>query len=113
MAVQMAVYSPTVQKRAAELVAKADKWAEGHDLKTGMRFVTFTSNQAPKAGEPLVLYYTRIDGRGCTCPAARKSRTGRCHHKLACQIVTERVQEQAARKPLKTYEEVYGLVDAF
>lgn len=91
-----AVYSKSVQQRAAELVAKADKWAEGVDNRTGVRFITFTSSREPKAGEKAVYYHTRIDGRGCTCPAARKSRTGRCCHQLAAQTVAERAQEQAA-----------------
>ena len=117
MAIQLAAYSKAVQDRAMELVAKADKWAEGVELTTGRRFVTFASSREPKPGEQPVYYRTAFNGKGCTCPAARKSRAGRCCHQLAAQIVTERVQDAAAI-PTKRYEDFWvgtgmELTDAF
>lgn len=108
------MYSKSVQKRVDELLAVADRWAEGVDLKTGVRFVTFASSRPPKDGEPMVVYRTRLDGKpgACTCPGARKSKTGRCCHGLACRAYTQRVQEQAA-KPTKLYEDYYGNEDSF
>jgi hypothetical protein len=110
MAVQMASYSKAVQQRVDELLAVSDKWAKGVCKQTGQQYNVFASSSTPG-----VFYRTRFDGRpgGCTCPAARKSRSGNCCHLLAVRTVTERVQEQAARKPLKTYEELFGNSEAF
>lgn len=91
MAIQMSVYSKSQRQEAERLAAMADKWAEGFDRQTGVRFNLFTSKSTPGA-----IYRTRIDGRGgCTCPGARHSRTGGCVHQLACAIVTERAQQTA------------------
>lgn len=112
MAIQMASYSKAVQKRVDELLAVSDRWAKGVDKQAGAQFNVFASTTTPG-----VFYRTRFDGRGCTCPAARKSRTGICCHRIAVRIVTERVQEQAAR-PSKRYEDLWigdgsQLTDAF
>ena len=107
-----AVYSKQQQKDAERLVAIADRWAEGYDRKSGVRFVSFTSRRAPKNGERPAVYCTRTDGQGCTCPGARESRSGRCFHQLAVSTLTERVREEAAQ-PSKRYEDIYGLEDAF
>ena len=101
------LYSKAIRERAEALVAKSDKWAEGVRNSDGVRFVLFASNSRSD-----VYYMTRIDGAYCTCPAGRLSRFPRCCHMLACQLVTERVQEQAAR-PTTRYEDYFGNNDAF
>ena len=107
------LYTPAQQQKAARLMAVADKWAEGYRVRDGLRFVSFTSDRAPKPGQPPVIYYTRLDGRGgCTCPAARLSRSGRCFHKLAAAIVFDQRQEAAFSPPISE-ESAYDLCDAF
>lgn len=108
-----AVYSKAMREKAEALVAKSDKWAEGRRNADGVRFILFAS--ATRVG---VYYFTRIDGAFCSCPAGSKSRSGRCCHQLACQIVTERAQEQAAKPSRPTYEDLWigsgmDLTDAF
>jgi hypothetical protein len=103
--IDIRLYSRAQQERAMRLVERADQWAEGRRKSDGLRFNVFASESAPG-----VYYQTHLNGLGCTCPGAQKSKRGRCFHQLACQIVTERAQ---APRPLKTYDEVYGLVDAF
>lgn len=101
-------YSTQQQREAERLVAISDRWAEGYDHKRGVRFVSFASRTTPG-----VFYYTRIDGRGCTCPGARESRSGRCFHQLACQIKTEQARERMTARP--SYDSLldHHLVDAF
>ena len=107
MAIDLRVYSKSQQERAMRLVAVADKWAEGVRPSDGLCFNLFASETTPG-----VVYQTHLHGLGCTCPGAQHSRRGVCCHMIACQLVTERVQEQAAR-PTKRYEDYFGNDDAF
>lgn len=107
MTVRIALYSRSQREKAMQLVARAETWAEGVRPRDGLRFNLFASESAPG-----VVYQTHLHGLGCTCPGARRSARGRCFHMLACQIVTERVQDQAAR-PRVSYENLYGNDEAF
>lgn len=113
------LYSKAIYEKAAALVAISEKWAYGTRLRDGMRFVTFSSQS--RVG---VYYMTRLDGRGCTCPAASTGRTGRCFHKLACEIVTKQAgealmeprcpegPEDAPVPTFRSYQELYpGCID--
>ena len=112
MQAQTRLYTPAQQQKAARLMAVADKWAEGYRVRDGLRFVSFTSDRAPKDGKPPVIYYTRLDGGACSCPGARESRSGRCFHRLAVHTVYVERQEAAFCPPVSA-ESAYGLVDAF
>jgi hypothetical protein len=103
--------SKAMREKAEALAAISDKWALGVRNSDGLRFVLFAS-----CSRPDIFYMTRIDGAPgcCTCPAARLGKRANCFHLLACQIVTDRVREQAAR-PRPTYDGLMDrhLVDAF
>lgn len=101
MAIQTAFYSPAQQQKAQALVARADRWSHGYRHADGLQFVTFASQS-----EPGKVYLTHIEGKGCSCPGAQKSRTGRCFHQLACSLVTEQAREQAVR-PKVRYEDIF------
>lgn len=96
-----AVYRKSMQDKAADLVAHADKWAYGTRNRDGLRFILFPSQS--RAG---VYYFTRIDGAFCSCPAGSLSKHARCCHKIAAQTVTEQARE-AYTKPRVTLDELY------
>lgn len=104
-------YTRAQVQEAERLIAVSDKWAAGRDNQTGQMFNVFASKSAPGT-----VHKTWFDGSACSCPRAQKSRSGRCCHRLACTIVTERAQESAARRPI--YEDLFvgdgsQLTDAF
>lgn len=96
-------YRKSMQAKAAELVAHADKWSYGTRNQDGLRFILFPSRSTAS-----VCYFTRIDGAFCSCPAGRLSSTGECCHKIAARTVTEQAREAYTKRP--TYDQ---LMDAF
>lgn len=82
------IASPAMTRKAQELLAVSDKWATGYRLSDGLRFVVFSSRTTPGT-----VYYTRMDGAACNCPAARLSRSGRCCHRLAAQLACEQATD--------------------
>lgn len=80
-----------------------DRWARGYRLSDGLQFVLFASESNPN-----VFHRTHINGLGCSCIAATKSRNGRCWHQLAARTDTELAQNA---EPQYDYSDEFGLVD--
>jgi hypothetical protein len=101
------VYTQSQIKRANELLQTAQTWTRGRRKADGLSLVIFP------ASKPGHAWYT--SQLGCTCPG--HWHRGTCSHLLAVQIEAKRAQESAAKKPLKTYEDLWGdddqTVDAF
>lgn len=109
MMAQAMIPTASMEAYARVLLARSSRWARGVDLKTGRQFVTFTSSRTTKDGQP-IYHRTAIDGSGCCCPGYLYR--GMCSHALACRWDTEQAHESAARPPV-TYENLYGLDEAF
>jgi len=97
-----AVYTESMQANAARLIESAATWTRGRRKRDGLTFVIFPSSKPGKAH-----YANELS---CTCPSYNYR--GACSHVLAVHIEAEQARERAAR-PLMTYEEVFGNVDAF
>lgn len=101
---QSAVYTVSMIARANQLVSESFKWTRGRRKSDGLTFVIFPSSKPGRT-----YYSSQI---GCTCPSWSYRKA--CSHVLALVTEATKAQESAGRKPLlKTYEEIYGLVDAF
>lgn len=98
------VYTSAMEARAASLLETAQTWTWGRRKADGVQFVLFSSSRPGHA------YYTRSDGQGCTCPSY--AYRGACSHSLACRRNLEQIRVRYAR-PIKTYEEMFGLDEAF
>ncbi len=98
-------YTDSQRARAAALVENAKLWTRGRRKRDGLAFVLFGSSKPGHA------YYA--NEFSCTCSGFLYR--GKCSHELAVRTEAEAAREQFAPtvKTLKTYEEVYGLVDAF
>lgn len=105
----------TTERKAVALAAHSEMWAKGTARTARGDLVAI--NLFASESQPGVVYLTRVDGAGCTCPGAQKSRRGVCLHMIACQIVTIRVRDAAVRAKTR-YDELmnrhdYGTVPAF
>jgi hypothetical protein len=107
MAIQPIV-TDSMRAYARVLLSKSPKWARGVDREKGVAFVMFTSSRTDKDGKP-TYHKTRCDGNGCTCRGYLYR--GVCSHALACRWEAAEARESFAL--IKTYDEVYGNVDAF
>lgn len=108
-------YGTTSQEKAIALAAHSETWSRGTARTARGELVAI--NLFASESQPGVVYLTRVDGAGCTCPGAQKSRSGVCCHMRACALVTERVRS-AAVKAKARYDELmdrfeYGTVPAF
>lgn len=104
---------------AAEvLLARSSRWSRGEARTTDGQLVNvvyFSSSRVKKNGANVV-YMTRVDGEVCSCDGFSYRQA--CSHAVAAKMDAERAREQAARKPLSTYdrlfpEDDYGTVSAF
>ena len=93
------VYTKAQLRRAHELLKSAKTWTRGRRKADGVAFVLFPSSKPGSA------HYTRVDGGECTCKGFEYRRA--CTHSLAAELDTKWARE-AARKPLKRYEDILG-----
>lgn len=99
------------EARAAVLLGNAPNWSRGTaTLPSGERvgIVTFASGSRPG-----VVYLTRCDGLGCTCPGSVHYLD--CCHMRAVRAEAEQAREAAAVKPRVSLDALLDnhLVDAF
>lgn len=88
----------------AAVLAKANTWTAARRKSDGKSFFYI-------AGSNGSVHMTAQDG--CTCPAARNSRTGDCKHQQAVKIAQTPAQTvspaaAATRERLKSYSELFG-----
>jgi hypothetical protein len=81
-----AVYTSSQRARAASLVENAKTWTRGTRKRDGKPFFFVPSDRAVGT-----VYMTAEDG--CTCPAARHSRSGDCKHQQAVRQYAEQRAE--------------------
>lgn len=106
------------EARARVLLENAANWSRGTAITaTGETIGVVLFASGSRAG---VVYMTRCDGRGCTCPAAQKTWSGRCCHQTA--VTREAEQARAAVGPKLRLDDLMDrqlsegrrqLVDAF
>ena len=116
MTTRTTVY-PTTEQKALELAARSDTWSTGTARTATGAMVAI--NLFASESEPGRVHLTRIDGAGCTCDGAQKSRSGVCFHMKACALVMMRVREEAvahfeaALAAEAAASEQYGLAEAY
>lgn len=96
-AAQIAVYSTAIRAKAEALLEKRQRWARGEARVNGalIGVVLFSSSRKPKnPNDPHIVYVTICTGLACNCPAAQKSASGRCCHRLAAALDTEMAQSR-------------------
>jgi len=96
--------SQATLNEAHQMALQSHTWSHGRSKRNGREFFVIPSrSEAGKA------HYTT--SYGCTCRGFLKR--GDCAHAEAVRMHEARERFAPAVKPLKTNEEVYGLVDAF
>lgn len=98
-------YQNTTHRKALALAAYSDRWSDG--TARTVRGELVAVNLFASDSEPGVVHLTRVDGKGCTCKGAQRTRRGVCYHMVACALVTERVRGDAVRAKAR-YDELFG-----
>ncbi len=85
-------YRNSTEQRALALAARSATWSRGTARTVNGALVAV--NLFTSESDPGTVWLTRVDGAGCSCPGAQKSRSGVCCHMRACALVTERARER-------------------
>ena len=97
-----ATLSQATLAEANRLAHQAHTWHTGTSKRDGRPFFVI-----PSRTEPSVAHWTT--SYGCTCKGFRKH--GDCAHAEAVRM--HEAWERMTTRPIKTYEDIYGLEDAF
>ena len=85
-------YRNSTEQKALALAAHSERWSKGTARTATGALVAV--NLFTSESEPGAVWITRVDGAGCNCHGAQKSRSGICFHMRACALVTERTRER-------------------